>query len=205
MEEAKVINNFVIEITEPEDDGQTPLDPDEARGLLPDWVSNRDDLNLAEEQNISTGITWGRSVIGRQEVLSEDFLRALHQNMFGRVWEWAGRYRDTERNIGIAPHAISSNLRNLLLDAKAWDQYRTYPLDERAARLHHRLTAIHPFPNGNGRWARVFTNLYLEQSVAAKFSWGNSLNPELRRASYLGAIRLADAHDYSALLEFVRS
>ena len=200
-----MINNFVIEITEPEDDGQTPLDPDEARGLLPDWVSNRDDLNLAEEQNISTGITWGRSVIGRQEVLSEDFLRALHQNMFGRVWEWAGRYRDTERNIGIAPHAISSNLRNLLLDAKAWDQYRTYPLDERAARLHHRLTAIHPFPNGNGRWARVFTNLYLEQSGAAKFSWGNSLNPELRRASYLGAIRLADAHDYSALLEFVRS
>ena len=101
MEAAKMIDDSVIGITQPEDDGQTPLDPDEARGLLPDWVSCRADLNLAEEQNIAIGIAWGRSAISRLPVLRQEFLRALHENMFGRTWQWAGCYRDSERNIGI--------------------------------------------------------------------------------------------------------
>jgi len=200
-----VIDEIDIALSTPEQDGQTPLDPDEARGLLPDWIATRADLNLAEEQNITTGIAWAARAIKRQAVLNQEFLRALHKNMFGRVWQWAGQYRDTERNIGVAPHSITSDLMNLLQDAETWDQFETYSSDERAARLHHRLTVIHPFPNGNGRCARVFTDLYLEQRKAIKFTWGNGLPPEVQRTSYLAAIRAADAHDYSALMAFVRS
>lgn len=191
-------------ITVPEGDGQTPLDPDEARGLLPDWVATRDDLNAAEEENIATGIAWGQRALSRQPVLTQEFLRALHHRMFGRVWAWAGRYRDTERSIGVAPHAIPTELKNLLDDAAAWEQFDTWLWDERAVRLHHRLTAIHPFPNGNGRCSRVFADLYLEQRGAAQFTWGAGLSPERQRTAYLAAIRAADAHDYAPLLAFVR-
>jgi fido (protein-threonine AMPylation protein) len=34
-------------------------------------------------------------------MLSEDFMRTLHKRMLGDVWEWAGTFRTTERNIGV--------------------------------------------------------------------------------------------------------
>ncbi len=192
-------------IIAPEDDGQTPLDPDEASGLLPEWIATRADLNLAEEENIAHGIAWGFRAIRRQAVLTPEFLRRLHKQMFGRVWAWAGKYRDSERNIGVPQHSISSALKNLLDDAVTWDEFDSYPIDERAARLHHRLTFIHPFPNGNGRCSRVFADLYLEQRSATQFSWGAGLPRDLQRRAYLDAIRAADALDYGPLLAFVRS
>jgi Fic-DOC domain mobile mystery protein B len=191
-------------ITAPEDDGQTPVDIDEARGLLLDGVATRADLNVAEEQNIATGIAWGQHAIERQPALTQDFLRTLHRKMFGQVWAWAGRYRDTERNIGVAPHAISTELGNLLDDAATWDELNSYTMDERATRLHHRLTAIHPFSNGNGRCSRVFADLYLEQRGATRFTWGAGLPSGVQRMTYLTALRAADAHDYAPLLAFVR-
>ncbi len=191
------------ELTHPQDDGQTPLDPDEALGLIPDWVMTRADLNLAEERNITQGLRWVRRT--RQPVLTPEFLRELHRRLFARVWRWAGRYRDSERNIGVAPHHIATELKKLFDDAEAWQRFDSYTIDERAARLHHRLTAIHPFPNGNGRCARIFADLYLVREGRDAFSWGASL-PELsRRATYLRAIRLADTHDYAALLAFARA
>lgn len=121
--------------TAPEDDGQTPLDADEARGLLPGWIATRADLNVAEEQNIADGMIWGSRAIRRKPVLVQDFLRQLHKQMFGRVWAWAGQYRDTERNIGVPPHSISTELKKLLDDALAWDEFNTYPI---AARVRFR-------------------------------------------------------------------
>jgi len=192
-------------LTAPYDDGQTPLDPDEAQALLLDWVATRADLNLAEEQNIAAGMAWAARAVHRQNVLTQPFLRAVHQRMFDQVWEWAGTYRTSERNIGVAPHAISTELKNLFDDVAVWDERSSYAIDERAARLHHRLTVIHPFPNGNGRCSRVFADLYLARASAAQFAWGAALSAEARRTEYLRAIRAADRHDYSALLAFVRA
>ena len=87
------------------EDGQTPLDADEARGLQLSWVATRGDLNDAEGANIFTAMRWAAREIRKKNVVvsSEDFQRRLHGRMFGEVWEWAGRFRLTERNIGVAP------------------------------------------------------------------------------------------------------
>lgn len=192
-------------IAGPEDVGQTPLDADEARSLLLHWIATRADLNVAEEENVADGMVWSSRAILRQPVLTQDFLRRLHKQMLGRVWAWAGQYRDSERNIGVPPHSISTELKQLLDDVAAWDEFETYPIDERAARLHHRLTFIHPFPNGNGRCSRIFADLYLEQRGNSPFSWGAGLPRSAQRRAYLDAIRMADALDYGPLMDFVRS
>jgi Fic-DOC domain mobile mystery protein B len=188
----------------PADDGQTPLDQDEAAGLIPSWIATRGDLNVAEEGNVAEGLAWGRKAVGRHDVLTQEFLRSLHQRMFGSVWKWAGLYRSTEKNIGVTPSAISSELKNLFDDVQAWHKFDTYGLDERAARVHHRMTWIHPFPNGNGRCARVFTDLYLAKNGSDEFKWGASLPQDTQRPRYLAAIRAADVHDYGPLLDFLR-
>lgn len=192
-------------IGEVTDDGQTPLDPDEAAGLIPPWIATRGDLNVAEEENIREGQAWMRRIVGRRDVLTQDFLRELHKRMFGKVWRWAGTYRTSEKNIGVAPGAIATELKHLFDDTRAWDENDTYPLDERAARLHHRLTWIHPFANGNGRCARVFTDAYLTKNGSAEFTWGAHWPASEQRPLYIAAIRAADARDYAPLLGFLRA
>ena len=137
--------------------GATRLAPDEAEGLIPSHIATREQLDEWEAENILAAERWlagGR----KRDVLDDRFLRRLHKQMFGRTWRWAGRYRGTEKNIGVAPERIAVELRNLVEDTRAQLAHPDTPLDAVAARFHHRLVSIHPFPNGNGRHARLATD-----------------------------------------------
>lgn len=192
-----------------EPDDATPITPEEREGLLQSWITHRADLNDAEQENIVRGAAWARRSRGRtvDGVLNDGFIRALHKRMFGDVWKWAGSYRQTERNIGVEAYRIPNELGTLLGDVKFWVEHETYPADEIAVRFHHRLVAIHPFPNGNGRHARLMADLLIELLGGEPFSWGGgSLADvgELRKA-YIAALQAADNHDIGPLLEFARS
>ena len=192
-----------------EPDDATPLEPAEREGLLQSWITHRADLNEAEQDNILQGSAWARRSRGLSVdgVLNEGFLRALHKRMFGKVWKWAGAYRQTERNIGIEAYRIPSELANLFDDVHYWVKHETYSRDEIAVRFHHRLVAIHPFPNGNGRHARLMADLLIELLGGEPFSWGGGSLADVGelRARYVAALKAADIHDINPLLEFARS
>ena len=122
-----------------------PFAPAEREGLIPTYVTTRAELNEAEQENIAEADRWAFSR-KRTDVLSPDFLLGLHKRMLGRVWRWAGHIRATERNIGIAPYLIETELRRLADDTHYWIENRSFEPDEIAVRFHHRLVAIHPFP-----------------------------------------------------------
>ncbi|WP_454858117.1 mobile mystery protein B [Rhizobium binxianense] len=192
---------------EPED--ATPLEPQEREGLLQTWITHRRDLNEAEEENIVEGVAWarGRRRLPLERMLSEDFMRTLHKRMFGDVWQWAGTFRTTERNIGVQAYRIGMELASLLSDSRYWIEHKTFPPDEIAIRFHHRLVAIHPFPNGNGRHARLAADLLIERLGGDPFTWGGGslANVGELRGRYVAALRAADNHDIAPLLEFARS
>jgi len=188
-----------------EDDASTPLTAEEREGLIPSYVTLRRELNEAEQANILEAEQWAFS--RKRNVLDERFLTDLHKRMFGRVWRWAGKFRHTERNVGVDSYRIATDLRKLLDDSRYWIEHNTYPLDEISARFHHRLVYIHPFPNGNGRHARLATDLLLVALGQSRFSWGRTslVNPGETRHAYVVALRAADGRDIRPLLEFVRS
>jgi Fic-DOC domain mobile mystery protein B len=187
--------------------GATPLDPDEAAGLLPGHISTREQLDEWEAENILEGQRWAAGAAKRRDILDDAFLRELHRRMFGRTWKWAGTYRSTEKNLGIAPARIAEEVRQLLENTRAQIAGKVVPIDEIAARFHHRLVWIHPFPNGNGRHARLLTDLLLAVNGAEPFTWGrgNLEHAGESRERYLAALRAADTRDYLPLLQFVRS
>lgn len=188
--------------------GATPLDPDEVESLIPTHIRTRGELDQWEQENILAAERWLFSPRTRRKVeLTRNFVVLVHRRMFDRTWRWAGQFRRTERNIGVDPRVIPVELRTLLDDAEYWIGHGTYDLDEVAARLHHRLVAIHPFPNGNGRHARMFADALLVREGQPRFTWGsgNLLETGEIRRRYLGALRAADAHDIRPLLAFVRS
>lgn len=189
-----------------EDDAATPLTNDERAGLIPAWVTYRHELNEVEQANIAAGRLWAFQT-RRREILDERFSRDLHTRMLGDVWTWAGKYRRTERNIGVPAWRIAPELRSLLDDSRLWREQDIFEHDELAVRFHHRLVSIHPFPNGNGRHARLMADLLVTRLGGRSFTWGStSLNsPSQTRTRYIHALREADAHDITALLKFARS
>ena len=187
------------------DDAATPLTADEKRGLIPSYITLRRELNEAEQVNVTAAEQ--AAFARKRNVLDERYLRAPHGSMFGDVWTWAGEFRKTERNIGVPPWCIAIDLRELLDNARHWIDHNTYPADEIAARFHHKLVWIHCFPNGNGRHARLATDLLLVNIGRPRFTWGRQglINSGETRQRYVEALRAADNHDIGPLLEFVRS
>lgn len=195
--------------------GTTPLDPDESAGLIPNHITLQSELNEWEEVNILKAEGWLFSTHSHGNFLSLEFLRLVHKKIFNDTWSWAGEFRSTEKTIGVAPFYITTQITNLLEDTRhqllhcPQDNTTIFnqKIDEIACRFHHRLVAIHPFPNGNGRHARLMTDILLVQAGLPRFTWGNknlaSKSPV--RDRYIAALRKADKHDYSELSEFVRS
>jgi Fic-DOC domain mobile mystery protein B len=186
-------------------DDATPLTPEERSELVPTHVTSRSELNELEQQNIAAADGWAFS--RRRKVLDEQFLRGLHRRMFNRVWRWAGNYRKTERNLGIESHRIETELHQIIDDAQYWIEQKSFPPDELAVQFHHRLVAVHPFPNGNGRWSRLAADLLIVQQGGTRFTWGRAnlqVAGDVRRA-YLDALHAADNHDMTLLVRFARS
>lgn len=98
-------------------------------------------------------------------------------------------------------------LRVLLDDARYWAQNGKYEPLEAAARFHHRMVQIHPFPNGNGRHARIAADVYLSDYFNhLPIEWASSLDLQAdsqRRVDYITALRAADAGDLDLLFKFV--
>jgi Fic-DOC domain mobile mystery protein B len=191
-----------------EEDGATPLSPEEQTELIPN-LSTQGELNEWERQNILEAHSWAldpRS-IGSRDPLTEPYIRELHRRMFNQTWKWAGRYRTTEKNIGIAHFRIRESLGMLLGDVRFWLDHETWPPDEIAIRLHHRLVFVHPFANGNGRHARLIADVLALTQGRPVFTWGSA---ELAHAGdfrriYIESLRAADKNEIAPLLTFARS
>jgi Fic-DOC domain mobile mystery protein B len=188
-------------------DGNTPLSPDELADLIPN-LATKEELNEWERENILLAREWATSdrtsPVG---VISDQYVRKLHEKMFGETWKWAGQYRRTGKNIGVPVHQIRERVISLFGDARYWIENSTYSPDEVAVRLHHRLVLIHPFPNGNGRHARLIADLLVVKLGRREFTWGsaNLVTEGAARKRYLEAIRAADNGDIQPLFNFARS
>jgi Fic-DOC domain mobile mystery protein B len=183
----------------------TPITQEERRELIPAWIAYRSELNDAEQENIARGQDW--ALARNRDLLTGKFIKELHRRMFKDVWKWAGKFRRSERNLGIPFYEIPAALTHLLEDTKAQLESETWPPDEIAVRFHHRLVAIHPFPNGNGRHARLMADLLVMSLGRERFSWGNAglRDPGALRRCYIDALQSADQHDTGPLVAFARS
>jgi Fic-DOC domain mobile mystery protein B len=190
---------------ENDDDANTPLTAEEREQLIPSYITLRHELNEAEQVNIGKALRW--TAQRRRDVLDQSFLDELHKRMFGDVWRWAGTYRTTARNIGIDAYRIPPEVRQAVDDVRYWVDHKIYPPDEIAVRFSHRLVAIHPFPNGNGRFSRLVGDLLARQLGQPPFTWGrdNLIDAGETRARYVAALKTADDHDIAPLLSFARS
>lgn len=183
--------------------GETPID---ISGLKAKGITNRRELSEAEASNISAAIF--RYLVGpitrRKAPFDVEWSLKLHQEMFGRVWKWAGEIRGGNLNLGVPVHQISQSLYLLFEDLAVWDV--AWPdRVKQAVHLHYRAVAVHPFENGNGRWSRMLSNIWLRVNKHPIVEWPSDIgttNPI--RAEYLDCLRMADKGEIGPLAELHR-
>jgi Fic-DOC domain mobile mystery protein B len=174
--------------------GATPLDGEELEGLLPSHLVSRSQLNEWEQNNIESALLW----LSRQR----------RPRPLDERWRWAGQDRGSDKSIGVDWRQIRMQVPALLADIAFQMEHLVEPVDQIAIRFHHRLVSIHPFPNGNGRHARLIADVLIEQLGAPRFSWGGSSSlvdaPALRQQS-IAALQRTDRGDIRDLLTFARA
>ncbi len=177
-------------------------------GLIPLWVHHLHDLNRVEAENIlNAQRKYLKGRIGDPQIWFQvKELRAIHQAMFGKVWEWAGMYRKSVTSIGVKPSLIPTQLAELCLEVSSWFQYAVQlTFVEMAARVHHRLVFIHPFENGNGRFSRLIADRFLLAFKCQHPVWPSHLNQEgIVRKDYIKTLKSADQGDYEPLVDFMK-
>lgn len=190
-------------------EGATPLDPDEVQGLLIDTIATQGELNFAEQQSIIESSKWIFET-NHKNILTDQFFKNLHKKMFQSVWAWAGKYRTTNKNIGVEPYKISTEIKNLCDDCEYWIENKTYDWNEIAARFHHKAVWIHPFANGNGRFSRILTDILLKKHQQSPLSWGRNTfskddfsTESSMRTAYILSLREADRKNFKRLITFV--
>ncbi|MCK6606432.1 MAG: mobile mystery protein B [Ignavibacteriaceae bacterium] len=188
--------------------GNTPLDDDEKSGLLIKTITTRGELDEFEQIGIDRAINW---LYGKRfdykSIVSEEFIKNLHKIMFRDIWEWAGEYRKSNKNIGSDKFLIPSEIRILIEDVIFWIENNTFTPDETSVRFSHRLVKIHPFANGNGRHSRLMGDILINKHFALPvFSWGSGalLREGDLRKLYITSLRCADNLDYTPLIQFAR-
>jgi Fic-DOC domain mobile mystery protein B len=190
--------------------GKTPIDEDEKEGLKIETVSTRSELDEFEQKNIEKAVGWSLAYrFTMDRILSEGFVVEVHKRMFADVWEWAGKFRHSNKNIGVDWTQIPVQLKQHLDNCRFWIEHRTYSDEEIAIRFSHGLVYVHLFPNGNGRHSRLCADIIMSHVFNARpFTWGEGANlstPGESRKKYLAAIHKADQGDFGDLIRFAKS
>ena len=193
--------------------GETPLPHDELAALLPEIVEVLDKpITRGDVYDIEQGLQDKAfdelmpsaidGSLGLDELLSDYFVRDLHTRLYGPVWDWAGRWRRTEVNIGVAPERIVVELRNALDNIVfRWEHTDDWTARELGIAVHAETVRIHPFTDGNGRTTRFLADLVfaaVQEPTQWQYDW------DLHKARYIELLRDYDGHrDVGELVGFI--
>ena len=138
--------------------------------------------------------------IAKKEEINHQILQKIHEEVTKGLIEESGRYRTKNVRITGAvktpPNYIKVPrlMEQLLEEIKKTDEN---PI-KKTAYIHHELTKIHPFTDGNGRVARILTNILL-----IKDGYPPVTLKKEDRAKYYDNLRKADNGNLNPFINFI--
>ena len=186
-------------------DGQGSTPVADISGLIPAHIRLKSELDEWEAENILLAV---RKYLYKKKTFrfDETSIKKLHKDMFGATWKWAGQFRKAELNMGAPPAMIAVEIKKLVDDAEYWEESKAFGVLTRSVMIHHRLVKVHAFLNGNGRHARLLSDIILHNAGHAMPSWPNAEMVEKTevREKYIRALKKADSGDYGPLTGFTK-
>jgi fido (protein-threonine AMPylation protein) len=194
--------------------GETPLPFEELDALLPRTRDILDepitkaavyDLEQAIEASVAeeliTEILEGRLTL--ETLLMPGFLRGLHEQLYGGIWQWAGQNRRHLLNIGVDPAYVAVELRTAIDTIRyRWEHTDDWSARELGIAAHAECVRVHPFVDGNGRSTRLYADLLFlaaqDSDDVELYDWSFDKN------EYISLLREYDQHrDPAELAAFI--
>jgi cell filamentation protein len=131
----------------------------------------------------------------------------MHRLWLGRIYPWAGKYRQVNVKKDSFPFAAAAQIPKLMTEFEAGPLKRHTPcrsgsiehLAMALAEVHVELVLIHPFREGNGRVARILAVLMgLQAGLPALYF--DKLSGQ-KRQEYFAAVRAGLARNYEPMTE----
>jgi Fic family protein len=156
-----------------------------------------------EVTNHKEAIQYVENLVQNTEPISAFHVRQIHKLILTHIDdENAGSYRKTQVRIAGAPFIPpeSWQITSLMAEWSDWvaSAERSMHPVVLAAQAHHRLVAIHPFVDGNGRTARLVMNLLLMRN-----GYPPTVILRTNRRRYYSVLAKADSGNTGALENFI--
>jgi Fic family protein len=153
--------------------------------------------------NHRDAIEYVEALTNSNELPTPFHIRQIHKLVLTQIDnDSAGKYRETQVLIAGAAHTPPESWRvpQQMDEWGQWltDNHSTHHIVELAALAHHRLVAIHPFLDGNGRTARLLMNLILMRQ-----GYPPTVILRTNRQQYYRVLAEADAGKPRSLVNFV--
>ena len=153
-----------------------------------------------EARNDADAFDFIVQLVQHEKPFSQDIIQRIHEIVTKSLLNDAGKYRTG--NVRITGSSITPPRYTRIIPLM--DDYidtikklKIHPL-KKAAFIHYRLVWIHPFYDGNGRVARLVTNLFLMQQ-----GYPPIVLKQEQRKTYYTVLHQADNGNLSPLAEFI--
>lgn len=169
-------------------------------------ISDKQMLNFWE----SKGVVQAEYFLYQQEINTEisiSLLLEIHKIAFSFLYEWAGKWRNVNVQVGNLIPPPPKDIPMLMYQFIDEVKYRNLNIQSKEdladmlAYAHHRFVEIHPFNNGNGRTARLFTNFLLLTNSYMPIEIYHREGD--KRETYIQALRNADKGEYNDLKSLI--
>ena len=135
----------------------------------------------------------------------------MHKVWFGKIYEWAGKYRSVDLEKGRFHFAHARHIPQLMDDFEkdCLEKYTPCLFGSREeiihalAETHTELVLIHPFREGNGRLSRVLSTLMALQAGLPPLDF-TPIEKGKKKQAYFRAVQTGMGKDYEPMKKIFR-
>ncbi len=183
-------------------------------GALPNKLDLTDENSINQEEFVGFASSEQEAIdeLNEETLFTLDYLYQLHEDALGHLYEFAGCLRTvnmSKENFAFpSAQFLTNNMtefqNNFLtkINSGGWND-NTELLDV-LAEMHAELLYIHPFREGNGRTARVFTRIIYLAKTGRELSF-EKINEKGNFKKYVAGVQQAACEEYSIMKELFRA
>jgi len=135
-------------------------------------IKSKRAIDQKEAEALLKAERWNINYFTKTHRFTEKDIRKIHQVFLGKIYPWAGNYRNVNLTKGVFPFAAAKEIPRLMTEFSDTLLSKYTPclfkdkekVVEAVGIVHAELLLIHPFRDGNGRLARLLANLMMLQA-----------------------------------------